>query len=92
MPARIAKTHDYGPGTRGYGHDYTWEPESGGLRGHAIGWGTDISEGDYILLERSDGTGARLLSDGRTRYRVVSISYYMDPKDMWSATLEFAPR
>ena len=90
--ARPAKTHDYGPGTRGWGHDYTWEPEPGGLRGTAIGHGAGISNGDYILLERHDNNSGRLLSDGRTRYRVVSIEYYADPTDMWQATLEFAPR
>lgn len=89
---RAPKTFDYGPGQRGWGHDYTWEPEPGGLRGNAIGHGAGISAGDYILLERSDSTGRRFLSDGRTRYKVVSIEYYADPTDMWKATLEFAPR
>ncbi len=90
--ARTAKTFDYGPGQRGYGHDYSWEPGPGGLRGAAIGWGSGISEGDYILLERYDKTGQRFLGDGRTRYRVMTISYYADPPDMWQATLEFHPR
>lgn len=82
----MPKTHDYGE--RGWGHDYTWDPREGGLAGHATGWGCGIQEGDYLLL-KSHSPDSR---DGRTRYQVKSISYYLDPPDMWSAELQFAPR
>ena len=81
-----SETHDYGPGKRGIGRDYTFTPINGGLRAHAAGWGSGISAGDYLLLED------RRSLDGRTRYRVEIIRYEADPKDMWSADLSFAPR
>jgi hypothetical protein len=48
------------------------------------GWGLGISGGDFILMKRPDGREAR--------YAVEAIRYYVDPPDMWSATLVFAPR
>lgn len=74
-------THDYTH--RGWGHDYIFDPIDNGKRGSMMGWGHGITKGDYLLLQ-NDGDS--------TRYRVTSIEYMMDPRDMWSAKVTFAPR
>jgi hypothetical protein len=80
-------THDYFR-MRTWGHDYTWRPDpgSGGRTGTATGWGPDtggsIVEGDHLLLRNGDRS---------SRYRVESVSYYSDPKDMWTARLRHEP-
>lgn len=76
-------THDYSAKNRYWGHDYTFEPTNGGKTGRMMGWGNGIKKGDYLLLQNGAGT---------TRYKVKSIKYFSDPSDMWSATVEFAPR
>lgn len=75
------KTHDYQRG--GWGHDYTFTPINGGVKGTATGWGQGIKKGDFLIL-RQPPHG--------TRYKVDSIKYFSDPTDMWSAELTFAPR
>ncbi|MFE7535236.1 hypothetical protein ACFU67_13300 [Streptomyces rhizosphaericola] len=81
------RTHDFGPGRRRWGHDYTITRRGEGNRTiKASGWGHDgapIQEGDYLLLQG----GQRC-----TRYQVTSIRHLMDPPDMWHAELAFAPR
>lgn len=81
-------THDFGPGHRCWGHDYTiTKVHDGGQRIQASGWGHDgrlIQEGDYLLLDKG--------SQRSTRYQVEKIERVMDPNDMWHATLTFAPR
>lgn len=75
-------THDYTQ--RGWGHDYAINRViDGGTVLRASGWGSGISEGDFLILPNGEAT---------TRYRVESIEYYRDPPDMWSADLWFAPR
>lgn len=82
-------THDFGPGRRCWGHDYTIDKvHDGGQRVRATGWGHGgrlIREGDYLLLEAAGGKRA-------TRYQVEKIKRVMDPPDMWFAELAFAPR
>jgi hypothetical protein len=82
-------THNFGPGRRGWGHDYSIsEVADGGQRVRASGWGHSgrvIREGDYLLLEAKGGKRA-------TRYQVEKIQHVMDPDDMWHADLVFAPR
>lgn len=82
-------THDFGPGRRCWGHDYTIDKViDAGQRLRASGWGNDgrlIKEGDYLLF--ADPTGKRA-----TRYQVEKIEHLMDPDDMWYADLVFAPR
>ncbi|WP_407563351.1 hypothetical protein [Streptomyces sp. 184] len=82
-----ARTHDYGPGRRCWGHDFTIVRVLDGGRVSAMGWGPiltpRIRTGDYLLL---DNRGSA------TRYQVREIAYQMDPPDMWSACLDFAPR
>lgn len=74
-------THNY---TLRYpGHDYTFTPSDGGQRGRMTGWGLGLQRGDYLLL---DNDGAP------TRYRIDSVRYFSDPRDMWSADVTFAPR
>lgn len=86
---REPRTHDFGPGFRGYGHDYCiGKVTDGGRQVRASGWGWDgrpIEVGDYLLLQSPDGQRA-------TRYQVASIERVMDPPDMWHAELTFAPR
>ena len=77
----MAKTHDFTD--RYYGHDYCFYPIDHGLRGQMIGWGDDVHVGDYLILQNPPNG---------TRYRVTSISYYVDPPDMWTANVEFDPR
>lgn len=83
------KTHDFGPGRRGWGHDYTINKNrDSGQRLDVSGWGHDgalIKEGDYLLLSAAGGKRC-------TRYRVEKIKHVMDPDDMWHADLVFAPR
>lgn len=74
-------THDYTKPA--WGHDYTFQPIDGGLRGWLIGWGTGIEKGHYILLRNGSGS---------SRYRIKSIRYDRDPPDMWAAEAVFAPR
>jgi len=74
-------THDYT--RRGWGHDYTFTPIAGGLTARMSGWGDGIKAGDFLILPNGTQT---------TRYRVESIRYEWDPKDMWHATVAFAPR
>ena len=80
----MIRTHDYGPGQRGRGHDVTiTKVRDGGQVIKATGWGRGICPGDYLLLPKGSG---------RTRYQVTEIEYLMDPDDMWFATLTFTPR
>lgn len=83
------RTHDYGPGRRGWGHDYSISRvRDGGQHVRASGWGHDgtvIREGDYLLLAAPDGKHT-------SRYQVDKIRHLMDPDDMWHADLTFAPR
>lgn len=88
-PEKAPRTHDFGPGRRCWGHDYSIDKVlDGGQRIRASGWGHDgrlIEEGDYLLLEAPDRKRA-------TRYQVQKIERVMDPPDMWHAELSFAPR
>lgn len=82
-------THDFGPGQRCWGHDYSISKVTDkGHRIRASGWGHGgrlIKEGDYLLLEASG-------RNRTTRYQVEKIQHVMDPDDMWHANLIFAPR
>jgi hypothetical protein len=79
---RERPTHDYRKGHRTWGHDLSYRPlPDDKLK--ATGWGSGLREGDYMLLSNGD-------SD--TRYQIETIRYFGDPKDMWTATLRFAPR
>ncbi|WP_163869574.1 hypothetical protein [Myxococcus eversor] len=76
------KTHDYTE--RYWGHDYSiQEVRDDGRSLTAMGWGCGIEEGHFLLLRNGAGS---------TRYLVRRIRYMADPHDMWSASLEFAPR
>jgi hypothetical protein len=55
----------------------------GGQQLKAMGWGHGLKTGDMILLQNEGGS---------TRYQIAEVKYLGDPADMWSATLEFAPR
>ncbi|MEV6580292.1 hypothetical protein AB0M92_19240 [Streptomyces sp. NPDC051582] len=77
-------THDFGPGKRCWGHDYSiTKVVDSGQRLHVTGWGPRMKEGDFMLLANR----------GReTRYRIAAYEPVMDPTDMWHAVLDFAPR
>lgn len=77
-------THDFGPGRRALGHDYTiTRTVNGGQRVHVTGWGPRMAEGDFILLANGERA---------SRYRVVEYKPVMSVDDMWHAVLDFAPR
>ncbi|MEU8829386.1 hypothetical protein [Streptomyces sp900116325] len=88
-PETTPRTHDFGPGRRFWGHDYSiTKSADGGQQIRASGWGCDgylIKPGDYLLMEATGGKRA-------TRYQVTKIERVMDPPDMWHAELSFAPR
>lgn len=52
----------------------------------ALGHGQGIEGGDYVLLTNHNDGGKE------TRYQFIYVDYYYDPRDMWSAMLEYAPR
>lgn len=72
--------HDYT--VRGWGHEVIITQVRGMII-DAVGWGSGVREGDYLLIPNGDGT---------TRYQVETITYYPDPSDMWQAELLYAPR
>lgn len=78
------RTHDFGPGQRCWGHDYTiTNVIDSGQRLRVTGWGPSMAVGDYILLANGQRS---------TRYRIADYQPVMDPNDMWHAVLDFAPR
>ena len=79
------ETHDYT--ARGWGHDYTFEPKDGGMRGRMSGWGSGIKPGDFLLLQNKKLSGVQT-----TRYQIIKIDYMRDPPDQWFADVMFAPR
>lgn len=77
-------THDYTDKARTFGHDYAiTRIFNGGMRINLYGWGYGLHLGDYMILSNGVET---------TRYEITFVGYYSDPKDMWKAELEFAPR
>ncbi len=83
MPDREPQTNDYSVPNRYWGHDYTFTSADRGQHGSVTGWGRGIRVGDFLLLQNRDRS---------TRYRVDEIRYHLDPDDMWSAKVTFAPR
>lgn len=81
----MSTTHDYGPGKRGWGHDFgitkLWRE---GKRSSAYGWGEGIRKGDFLLLDNQEGQAAR--------YKVLKVQYSANVLDMWFADLKHAPR
>lgn len=87
-PMPEGRTVDYT--RRGWGHSYEiLHAHDGGQRLKAAGWGpfmgAQLKRGDYVLLIGKT-------PDSSTRYQVDEVEYRMDPRDMWFATLLFAPR
>lgn len=79
----LPTTHDYT--NPRWGHDYTVrEIINDGVQVRAMGWGSDIRKGDFLIIRNENFE--------TTRYRVVTITYMRNPADMWSALLAFAPR
>lgn len=78
------RTHDYTK--RYWGHDYSFRPtaQTAGIRGVVLGWGLGLRSGDLLLLQ--NGAWAT------TRYRIVTVVYKSDPRDMFRAEVIFAPR
>jgi hypothetical protein len=79
-PAQPPKVHDYRSG--GWGHDFHFRPKDGtdGHEGGGCGWGQGVNVGDILMLGKRQGSP----------YRVVSVKYFWDPRDMFSARLEYA--
>lgn len=82
----MSAVHDYARNRR-WGHDYVFTPVSGGgVKARAMGWGRGIAAGDILLLENKAN------ATGDSQYLVRNIFYHDNPRDMWSADLEFVPR
>lgn len=78
------RTHDFGPGHRCWGHDYTiTKVIDGGQRLRISGWGPSMKVGEFMLLQNADRP---------TRYRIDAIEAVLAVDDMWHADLTFAPR
>jgi len=81
-------THDYTK--RCWGHDYAiTRIRKRGTEISMTGWGHGISDGDYILLQ---GQSKDPCANPDTRYRVKTVRYCNNPRDMWFMEAEFAPR
>jgi hypothetical protein len=82
------KTHVYT--SRYWGHDYViTDVRQDGKEISMMGWGVGISDGDFLLIEsQSKEPGA----NPDTRYKVKSINYLGNPRDMWSMEAVFSPR
>lgn len=78
-------SHDYTKSKRYWGHDIYYTPQNNGMQLNAGGWGKGINNGDFILLTNP-------ASGMDTRYQVDSITYEIEPSDMWRAVLIFSPR
>ncbi len=55
----------------------------GGMSISIYGWRCGIKQGDFLILPNKADT---------TRYKVSSIRYENDPRDMFFGEAEFAPR
>jgi hypothetical protein len=76
------KTHDLS--LRAWGCNYEiMSLTNDGHNADISGWHEGIQSGDYILLKSGEGS---------TRYQVSSIEYMTDPRDMFFASIDFAPR
>lgn len=81
-PVKAPKTHDYTK--RYWGHDYAiLRVENEGEILRMMGWGYGLEAGDYLILSNGGDT---------TRYRIQTVEYKSNPRDMWSITAVFAPR
>lgn len=80
---RPGKVHNYKQKTRGWGHDYTFEPDEK-VKAKISGWGFNIKKGDFMLIEPANHP--------HVRYKIKSIDYCKNPSDMWFAEAEFYQR
>ena len=78
----MSNTHDLSQ--REWGCNYNiMKVYKRGQRLDLCGWYTGIKNGDYLILKNGSET---------TRYKVESVKYESDPRDMWNASVSFAPR
>lgn len=82
MNSERRRIHDYRRGGWGRRIAMISNQRSVGTETHIdfTGWGRGIEEGHEIIA--TDGVQVQA-------FRVVSIEYKRDPKDMWSATVEY---
>jgi hypothetical protein len=83
----MSRTLDYGPGRRGWGHNYqVSQVIDGGEQLRLAIWSWVVPhDGDYLLLD----------NNGReTRYRIAGVERppSMDPDDMYYVDAVFDPR
>jgi hypothetical protein len=70
---------------RRWGCDYVFTPRECGRHGKLTGWHTPAPKvGDFLIMLHPAG--------GTTRYVVDSVENCGNPKDMFSASVTFAPR
>jgi len=73
---------DYTIPQRGWGYDFSVISINGDLI-TALGWGLGVEENDLILL----GT-----KKGDKLYKVLSVEYMDDPRDMWKIRARWVPK
>ncbi len=76
------KTHDLSQRTWGCNYEIL-SLTNDGHNADISGWHGCIRSGDYILLKSGEES---------TRYQVSSVEYMTDPRDMFFASIVFAPR
>jgi|15BtaG_2_1085339.scaffolds.fasta_scaffold68567_3 hypothetical protein len=82
MSNKAGTEHDFSANSWGNSYSVS-KVRDGGMSISLYGWRYGIEEGDFLILPNKMET---------TRYRVASIRYENDPRDMWFAEAEFAPR
>jgi hypothetical protein len=75
--SKLYKTHDYTDQLGNF--NYVFEPIDNHALGCMTGYGKGVKIGDRIILEDTDDIYI---------YQVGQIDYYLDPPDMWIASLQ----
>lgn len=72
-----------------WGHNIVYTPHENGRYLHGTCWVSQTPRpGDYVLISIPPKPNRR----PDTRYRVISVKPYGNPRDMYKIALEFAPR
>lgn len=75
--SKLYKTYDYTDQLGNF--NYVFEPIDNHALGYMTGYGKGVKIGDRIILQDADDIYT---------YQVGQIDYYLDPPDMWIASLQ----